>query len=160
MSHRLLGSFFISGRAAAGAFAVASLIPVLVSGQTLPDKAKSEAAPSKIWAPPRTPDGHPDLQGIWSNAMITPLERPADLAGKAFLTEQEAAEYEKQVARRNDVDHRDAVGTDADVALAYNQSWYDRGTKTAKTRRTSLIVDPPDGADSAIDAGSPETSRG
>ena len=97
------------------------------------------------FTPPRAADGHADLQGIWSNAIITPLERPDDLAGKAFLSEQEAADYEKRVRQSTNVDRRTAKGTDADVASAYNDSWYDRGTKTAKTRRTSLIVDPPDG---------------
>ena len=86
----------------------------------------------------------PDLQGIWSNATITPLERPADLAGKATFTPEEAAAYEKQVAARSNVDHR-GTNAEADVASAYNQFWYDRGTKAVGTRRTSLIIDPPDG---------------
>src|SRR6202050_327562 len=93
---------------------------------------------------PRTADGQPDLQGIWSNATITPLERPADLAGKPTLTAEEAAAYEKKVLERNNADHRGANG-DADVATAYNQFWYDRGTKAVATHKTSLIVDPPDG---------------
>jgi hypothetical protein len=92
----------------------------------------------------RTADGQPDLQGIWSNATITPLERPADLAGKQTLTPEEAAAYEKKVLDRTNADHRGANG-EADVATAYNQFWYDRGTKAVGTRRTSLIVDPSDG---------------
>jgi hypothetical protein len=94
--------------------------------------------------PPRTPAGQPDLQGIWSNATVTPLERPTDLAGKQTFTAEEAAAYEQQVVGRNNADRRGA-NTDADVATAYNQFWYDRGTKAVGTRRTSLIVDPPDG---------------
>src|SRR6185295_12955476 len=47
------------------------------------------------WKVPRTPDGQPDLQGIWTNAVLTPLQRPADLGDKQFFTEQEAAAYEK-----------------------------------------------------------------
>jgi len=93
---------------------------------------------------PRTIDGQPDLQGIWSNATITPLERPADLAGKPTFTAEEAAAYEKQVVERNNVDRRTG-NAEADVATAYNQFWYDRGTKAVGTRRTSLIVDPSDG---------------
>jgi hypothetical protein len=93
---------------------------------------------------PRTADGQPDLQGIWSNATITPLERPSDLAGKPTFTAEEAAAYEKQVVERNNVDHRTG-NAEADVATAYNQFWYDRGTKAVGTRRTSLIVDPMDG---------------
>ncbi len=139
----LLRTFVVSRRGLAIAIAIAPWIPVSYA-QTPPAHAQAPATVQK-WTPPRTPDGHPDLQGIWSNAIITPLERPADLSGKEFLTPQEAAEYEKRVVERNDVDRRNSVGTDADVALAYNESWYDRGTKTAKTRRTSLIIDPPDG---------------
>jgi hypothetical protein len=92
----------------------------------------------------RTPWGDPDLQGLWTNATITPFERPAELAGKAVLSEQEAAEYEKQTLQARDADSR-AGGTEADLARAYNQFWYERGTKVVGTRRTSLVVDPPDG---------------
>src|ERR1700684_3575274 len=88
--------------------------------------------------------GQADLEGIWSNATITPLERPADLAGKQTFTAQEAAAYEKQVVDRNNVDHRSG-NAEADVTLGYNDFWWDRGTKVVGSRRTSLIVDPPDG---------------
>ena len=63
----------------------------------------------------RTADGQPDLQGIWSNATITPLERPADLAGKQTFTPEEAAAYEKQAVERNNVDRR-GTNHEADVA--------------------------------------------
>src|SRR5271154_3730840 len=53
-------------------------------------------------SPKRTPDGHPDLQGLWTNVTITPLERPRDLAGKAYFTPEEAAAYEKQIVDRRD----------------------------------------------------------
>jgi hypothetical protein len=102
------------------------------------------AAQTKSWTAPKTPDGQPDLQGTWTNATITPLERPADLAGKEFLTAQEAAEYEKRIAVANNADRRD-LPPEGDVGLAYNDFWYNRGTKIVGTRRTSLIVDPPDG---------------
>jgi len=92
-----------------------------------------------------------DLEGIWSNATITPLERPADLGGKATFTPEEAAAYEKQVVARGNVDNR-PKNAEADVASAYNQFWYDRGTKAVGTRRTSLIVDPPDGRIPALTA--------
>jgi len=99
---------------------------------------------TQTWQTPRTSWGHADLQGIWSTATITPLERPADLAGKATFTEQEAAEYERRVVERTNRDQRD-TNADADVAKAYNDFWWDSGTRVVPTRRTSLIVDPADG---------------
>jgi hypothetical protein len=125
-------------RTAPLAFALAAgWFAVPVSGQVRP------AAPKK-WTVPRTPFGQPDLQGIWSNATITPFERPEELAGKEFFTEQEAAEYEKTVVREN---NRDRRGSDAEADLkgAYNEFWFDRGIKVVPTGRTSLVVDPSDG---------------
>ena len=112
------------------------------SGQT-PGQAKS-------WTPPHTPDGQPDLQGLWTNATLTPLERPTDLAGKQFLTEQEAKEFAKRALNDVDADRRDGGGV-TDVNRAYNEFWRERGNVTAD-RRTSLIVDPPDGRVPALTA--------
>src|SRR6266849_3315468 len=98
----------------------------------------------KSWTPPKTADGVPDLQGIWTNVTLTPLERPANLAGKEFFTPEEAARYERETLANNNADRRDG-GAAADVNRAYNDFWYNRGTKVVKTLRTSLIVDPKDG---------------
>jgi hypothetical protein len=121
---------------------VALLATVPAAAQTPARAAK--AGEQGTWTPPRTPYGQPDLQGLWTNATITPFERPSELAGKQVLTEEEAAEFEKRTNQARDADLRNP-GTDADVALAYNEFWYDRGTKVIPTRRTSLVVDPPDG---------------
>jgi hypothetical protein len=86
----------------------------------------------------------PDLQGIWSWATITPLERPNDLAGKEYFTPEEAAKYEKDVVQRTNRDRRDGPA-ESDVSRAYNDFWWDSGTRVVSTRRTSLVIDPPDG---------------
>ena len=91
-------------------------------------------------AVPRLADGRPDLQGVWDFRTITPLQRPLDLGEKAFLTEEEAAVLEQETAATR-VDRAPAAG---DVG-AYNQFWLDQGTDVVEGRRTSLIVDPPNG---------------
>jgi hypothetical protein len=88
----------------------------------------------------RTPWGDPDLEGIWTGSTITPLERPAKLAGRKYLTETEAAELEKQ-ALADQVDRPPRAGDPG----TYNQVWFDPSSKVLPDRRTSLIVDPPDG---------------
>ena len=85
-----------------------------------------------------------DLQGVWTFKTITPFERPAQFAGKEFLTEQEAAELERLVAKTNTEEER-PTDRARDVAGAYNNFWFDRGDNVVKTRRSSLIIDPPDG---------------
>jgi hypothetical protein len=81
-----------------------------------------------------------DLQGTWTNPTITPFERPPELEGKEFLTEQEAKELEARAAA-NRVDRAPQAG---DVGT-YNQFWFDSGTKGVKTGRTSLVVEPKNG---------------
>ena len=101
---------------------------------------------------PRTAWGHPDLQGVWDFRTITPMERPAELAGKEVLSEEEAAAYETEVNRRQNRDLIDPAKGGASYApeseggvVPYNEFWYDRGSALVEGRRTSLVVDPPDG---------------
>ena len=101
-------------------------------------------ASGQPWRAPRTSWGHPDLQGVWSTATITPLERPPELADKQFFSPEEVAEHERQTLERTNRDRRDGTA-EADVARAYNDFWWDTGTCIVPTRRTALIIDPPDG---------------
>jgi hypothetical protein len=118
--------------------------------------AQAPKSSAKLWKPPHTADGHPDLQGTWNYATLTPMERPRELADKAFLSEQEAAEFEHRSQQTRNVDlNRETKPTarglvngtveTEDLASAYNEFWWDRGTKVVATRRTSLVIDPPDG---------------
>src|SRR5277367_5400918 len=125
---------------------VVLLAPICLAGQGLTVAAKPAASTGspKHWAPPRTPDGQPDLEGVWTNPTLTPLERPSELAGKEVLTEQEAADYVKRTLQQVNSDRRDG-GSQTDVGRSYNEFWRDRGNNLVADRRTSLIVDPPDG---------------
>jgi len=117
------------------AFLLLTCVPVLCA------QSKTE----KGWNPPKTADGHPDLQGFWSSATVTPLERPADLGTKATFTPAEAQAFAKMMIERNNVDNQRSSDGLVDVGPGYNNAFYDRGTHVVKTLHTSLIVDPPDG---------------
>ena len=117
---------------------VASAVVILTLG-AVPAIAQGDA--------PRTTWGQPDLQGVWDFRSITPMQRPEDLADKEFLTPEEAAELEQAAVDRDAAAwERGARRTEAGGNVgAYNNFWMDRGLKTVGTRRTSLIVDPPNG---------------
>jgi len=99
------------------------------------------SAPEPRTAIPRTPDGHPDLQGTWVNGTLTPFERPPQFAGKPYLTEAEAAAVERQASER--ATNRSAP-RDGDVG-GDNEAFVDGGYKVTSTRQSSLVMDPPDG---------------
>jgi hypothetical protein len=113
-----------------------------VLGLALAVLPASPMAQTKKWTPPRTPDGHPDLQGLWDFRSATPLERPARFAGREFMTADEVVEYERLALAREDGRPPDDGRTEQSVHPAW---WLDYGKKVVKTARTSLIVDPADG---------------
>ena len=115
-----------------------SLAGAPVAGQAT--TAGKPTTSSKTGDAYRTPWGDPDLQGIWTGSTITPLERPKEFANKEFLTEAEAAKVEKEFMAKQ-VDGPPPAGEPG----TYNQFWFDPSTKGLPNRRTSLIVDPPDG---------------
>jgi hypothetical protein len=99
------------------------------------------------WTQPRTPDGQPDLQGVWNNSTLTHLQRPQEFANKQFLSEQETAALEKVLAKRSDYDREDAPAQQGGV-IAYNYLFLDSGTQLARLDGrglTSMIIDPADG---------------
>jgi hypothetical protein len=107
-------------------------------------QAEKTVPAGTVWTPSRTPDGRPDMQGIWSNATLTPLERPKGLGTKEFYTEQEFAELARRV-RAGNVGQEADLGAAADQPLRYDLSLYGFDvTKAtfASSRRTSLIVGP------------------
>jgi hypothetical protein len=125
-----------------GCLAVIVLL-VLLTGLALaqaPKAAPKATGTANKWTPPHTPWGDPDLQGIWNNSTITPIERPKELGEKQFLTDDQAAGLEERAAQSR-VDSPPPKGDPG----TYNQFWFERGTKVVPTKRTSLIVDTPDG---------------
>ena len=118
-----------------------ALVAAALVAAAVPAAGQEPASPSDATTL-RTPWGDPDLQGIWSYATFTPLERPEALTGREFLTPEEVAEQNLADATRASSERRGELSSDRDLALAYNQVWWDRGVSTG---RTSLIVDPPDG---------------
>jgi hypothetical protein len=129
------------------ALAVPAALLVLVAAP-----AAAQTAKSKSSAVPRI-DGHPDLSGIWTNATVTPMERPAQFAGKPTLTDAEAAAFENSLTQ--DLKDEDGKSDGPLIRAAgssgtggYNALFIDRGSQMDRidgVKRSSLIVDPPDG---------------
>lgn len=90
----------------------------------------------------RTPWGDPDLQGLWSNATLTPLQRPPELGDKAYFTPEEAEAYVRERLEAGNADR--SIGEEGNVG-SYNDAWFDRGNTIVPTLRTSLVIDPADG---------------
>ena len=135
MDHRILTS-------------MGGLVSALALLAPLPAAAQPNAsAPTSVAAAalPRTPDGKPDLQGVWDFKTITPMERPHELGTKEFFTAEEAAAWERDENRRQNRDLIDprqgGLNYVPGGVVPYNEFWYERGDKAVGTRRTSLIID-------------------
>ncbi|MBL4888457.1 MAG: hypothetical protein JKX97_00375 [Candidatus Lindowbacteria bacterium] len=111
----------------------------------------SDQAKKSSYEPARNAQGHPDIQGIWDFRTLTPLERPEALGNKAVFTAEEQHVFQKQAIEATDVDllreraEADEAPAAQDIEGAYNNFWMDYGTEMNEDRRTSLIIDPPNG---------------
>ena len=114
------------------------LLPALIAGQATPSGAR------------------PSFDGIWNSATATPLERPPQLKDKAFFTPEEAAEWERQVAQRN---QEAPSGTVSKSVGTYNTFFREFGERTVKTLRTSIITEPADGRIPALTPEAAEVKR-
>jgi hypothetical protein len=130
MQKRLLVTFVVA------VASVIALVSITVHGQP-PSAAKDSKGPSVPWKMPRTAWGDPDLQGVWDSLSATPLERPQQYGGRELLTDQEFARQQQQVQGRN----ADRPPREGDPGT-YNGFWV---PKAHLSRRTSLVIDPPDG---------------
>ena len=127
---------------------IALLSAVFVTGLLLPSPAVAQPSTAEGDTQSRTWWGDPDLQGIWDFRSLTPMERPPELAGKAFLTDEEAAVFVQGLSYTNWDDRSNPegeFGLDSDIEHGYNQFWMDFGTDLTADRRTSLVVEPADG---------------
>lgn len=133
-----------------------ALVPLIATVflASVPSLAQSQTSGTEARKFVRTAWGDPDLQGVWVASTMTPLERPGRYAGKEFLTKEEVAALEKAEADSQFADDkRDAQGNFTTQRLpgqaagvgTYNPEWMDGGIKWIPSRRTSLVVDTPDG---------------
>jgi hypothetical protein len=124
---------------AIGATALSAVVSVSLTQTSAQAPAASVAAPATTL---KTPWGEPDLQGIWTDETDTPFQRSPKYANQEFFTDAQRAEFDIQRSTLRGRDARGERGSELDVAGAYNAVW---GGRKRTGRRTSMIVDPPDG---------------
>ena len=146
-----------------------AVVAVVAGAMAAAPVASLAQAAEEPWSVPRTPDGRPDLQGVWANNTATPLERPEILGDKATLTDEELARLEARYAELFASGESDAAFADSVFVAAHGDS-DDFSSRDAATgnynqfwlvdrefdNRTSLVIDPPNGR---LPAFTPETQR-
>jgi hypothetical protein len=110
-----------------------------VFGQTRP----SSSSAAKVWTPPKTPHGDPDLQGTWTSTTTAPFERPPQYGTRLLLNDDEYAELEKRLARQLDADSQESVSATARAGTGPPDHWTERAERPS--RQTSLVVVPENG---------------
>jgi hypothetical protein len=128
---------------------------LFVAGQT-PAARAARGTPAAVPTVPKTPWGHPDIQGIWYDEFNTPLERPQQYADREFLTEAERAALDAERSKDPGFTRPAERGTSQDVAGAYNAVFL---SVKRTGRRTSLIVDPVNGRVPPLTAQAQERNR-
>jgi hypothetical protein len=141
MGNRLTMSSSAVALAIAGVF----FLPGFLGAQApLTAAAKTPAAKSKTWTISHTPDGQPDLQGYWTSLSFTPMERPAKYGNREFLTDEEMAEvFKSGVQHAYEFTYANSAETPVYDSTVYALGAWQNGVQP--NRRTSLVVDPPDG---------------
>ena len=126
-----------------------SFVFLLTIASVSAQSAPASAPTPKAGGVPRAADGHPDLSGIWSNATRTPFERPAVFQGRATISDDEARQWEAREKQRWEEGSKVDGGRPVTIeGGAYNVLFYDNGSELARIggqKRTSMVVDPPDG---------------
>lgn len=142
-------------------FGLPALIAPAQAQRTPQTPTANTNAVQPAWTPPRTRDGHPDLQGFWANNIATPLERPKELASRTTLTDQEVAAMKKKARELFSGNGDAAFGDSVFLTVWANVHGTKTGFKSVDgetgdyssvwtvdrdwDNRTSLITDPPDG---------------
>src|ERR1700716_3023538 len=126
--------FLTSSGGLAVLIAVTCLPPVPIIGQ-----AGSSSAAAETWTLPRMADGQPDLQGVWDFGTLTPLERPRSHGAKEFLTDEDAAIFDREKNRSLNRDLIDpkkgGLNSPPGGVVPYNEFWFERGNKGVKSKR-------------------------